>query len=194
MGLLTLRPSSSPPPSLRSCFPSLLPPAPPVTAHAPTGQYSPCLLTGSILALAVTPTEAWWAYTVVLATPVIDALASVPTGRLRGTDVLICRGDREVSGRVPHTWCPHLPGPRPQLCSQSHPELVRCSGGNQQHRIGVRRLQALALSFCLKVIGQLVAHLWVSVSSSVKGVCFWQLPCPPHRIILKTNLGNRDKV
>lgn len=47
------------------------------------------LLTGSLLALAVTPMEAWWAHTVVLAAPIIYALASVPAGGLRGTDVLI---------------------------------------------------------------------------------------------------------
>lgn len=71
--------------------------------------------------LAVTPVEAWWAHTVVLAAAIIDALASIPTGGLRGTDVLICRGDGEGSRRVPHTWHPDLaPRPRPRLCGH-HP-------------------------------------------------------------------------
>lgn len=49
-----------------------------------------CLFTGSRLALAVMSMETWWTHTVVLTTPVIDTLATIPTGVLCGTDVLIC--------------------------------------------------------------------------------------------------------
>lgn len=60
--------------------------------------------------------EAWWAYTVVLAAAVVHTLASVPAGRLRGTDVFIYREDREGGGEAPYIWHPDLPRPHPQLC------------------------------------------------------------------------------
>lgn len=100
------------------------------------GPYSPCLLTGSSLALTVPSMEAWWAHTVVLAAPVIYALASVPAGGLRGTDVLIYRGDGRFWDSPLHL-APR-PGQAPpkalwvQLILQTHPGRY-VWWGKQQH-------------------------------------------------------------
>lgn len=51
----------------------------------------------------------------VLTTPVIDTLATIPTGVLCGTDVLIWKGDREGSGCL-RSGCPDLPRPHLKLC------------------------------------------------------------------------------
>lgn len=60
-----------------------------ILALATIPAWGACLLTGSSFAFTVLSVEAWWAHTVVLATPIIYALASIPAGGLRSTDVLI---------------------------------------------------------------------------------------------------------
>lgn len=92
----------------------------------------------------------------VLAAPVIYALASVPAGGLCGTDVLIWRGDQEGSGLAPHVWHPDLPRPHPKFCGRGsyyNPSLGWYSvvGENNNTEFGVGRHSALALLVCLKV-------------------------------------------
>lgn len=60
-----------------------------VLALATILAWGACLLTGSSLVLTVPSMEAWWAHTVVLTAPIINALASILAGGLCGTDVLI---------------------------------------------------------------------------------------------------------
>lgn len=96
--------------------------------------------------------EAWWAHTVVLAAPIIYALASVPAGGLRGTDVLIWRGDQEGSGKLLTSGTQTCPGPTQSsvgvwLILQFHHAV----GENNNTEFGVRRHAALALLVRLKV-------------------------------------------
>lgn len=74
--------------------------------------------------------EAWWAHTVVLAAPVIYALAPVPAGGLRGTDVLIWRGDREGSGIAPYIWQTPAMALWVWLILQTHPGWYGVEGEN----------------------------------------------------------------
>lgn len=115
--------------------------------------------------------EAWWAHTVVLATPVIYTLASIPAGGLRGTDMLIYRGDREGSGIAPYIWHPDLPRP--------HLRLYGCGSYCKPTQAGVWWGETTTLNLesggfwpwrCLSQSNfeQVVSHLGVSVSSSVK--------------------------
>ena len=80
----------------------------------------------------------------VITAPVIHALASVPAGGLRGTDVFICRGDREGSGTAPRTWHPDLPRPHPELCGGGSYTVPTWAENNTA--FGVRRRLVLALS------------------------------------------------
>lgn len=102
--------------------------------------------------------EAWWAHTMILATAIIYALASVQAGGLRGADVLIWTGDREGSGLAPYIWHPDVPRPYPELCGMIHttnpPEAGMVSWGKTTE-LGVRNLLALALSVSKVTSGKL---------------------------------------